>query len=279
MFDTLREIFTRPAPFGVYTAPELWADEHTSEKMLQYHLNPEIDLASRKHVFIERSAEWIAATFGVNTTTSIADFGCGPGLYTTALAERGARVTGIDFSSRSLRYAAKRAVEKGLQIRYVQQNYLDLETEDRFDLILLIMCDFCALSPEQRHGLVRKFTTLLNPGGAVLLDAYTLNTFALREETIRCEKNLLHGFWSRQDYYGFLNVFKYEREKVVLDKYTIVEPSRTRVIYNWLQYFSPETLTQELESGGLVVEHRLSDVAGTPFSETSQEMAIIARKP
>jgi hypothetical protein len=86
-------------------------------------------------------------------------------------------------------------------------------------------------------------------------------------------------FWSRQDYYGFLNVFKYEREKVVLDKYTIVEPSRTRVIYNWLQYFSPETLIRELESGGLVVKHLLSDVAGTPFSETSQEMAIIARKP
>jgi hypothetical protein len=133
-------------------------------------------------------------------------------------------------------------------------------------------------SPEQRHGLVRKFTTLLNPGGAVLLDAYTLNAFALREETVRCEKNLLHGFWSRQDYYGFLNVFKYEREKVVLDKYTIVEPSRTRVIYNWLQYFSPETLIRELESGGLVVEHS-SPTCGTPFSETTQEMAVIARKP
>ena len=38
--------------------------------------------------FIEQSVEWIVSHFGVNENTAIADFGCGPGLYTTKLAEQ-----------------------------------------------------------------------------------------------------------------------------------------------------------------------------------------------
>jgi len=83
--------------------------------------------------------------------TEIADFGCGPGLYTTRLAERGAIVTGIDFSENSLRHAKQVADEKGLDITYVLRNYLDFDTTDRFDLIIMIMCDYCALSPGQRN--------------------------------------------------------------------------------------------------------------------------------
>ena len=71
--------------------------------MLEYHLNESIDVSSRNKNFIERSVEWIVSHFGVDKNTEIADFGCGPGLYTTRLAERGAIVTGIDFSENSLK--------------------------------------------------------------------------------------------------------------------------------------------------------------------------------
>ena len=92
MFKQLKEINSRPKPFQFYTAEELWANEHTSKQMLEYHLNETIDLSSRNKGFIERSAEWIVSHFGVNDKTTIADFGCGPGLYTTRLAEKGATV-------------------------------------------------------------------------------------------------------------------------------------------------------------------------------------------
>ena len=80
MFKELREINSRPAPFQFYTAGELWADEHTSKQMLEYHLNEAIDVSSRNMRFIERSVEWIGSHFGVDKSTEIADFGCGPGL-------------------------------------------------------------------------------------------------------------------------------------------------------------------------------------------------------
>ncbi len=150
MFKELKEINSRPAPFQFYTADELWTNEHTSKQMLEYHLNESIDASSRNKSFIERSAEWIVSHFEVDKNTKIADFGCGPGLYTTRLAERGAIVTGIDFSENSLKYAKHVAAKKDLKINYVLTNYLDFETTNSFDLITMIMCDFCVLSPEQR---------------------------------------------------------------------------------------------------------------------------------
>ena len=222
--------------------------------------------------------EWLASHLGVDRGTKIADFGCGPGLYTTRLARRGADVTGIDFSKRSIDHARKTAAAEGLSIRYIDESYLELELDDRFDLVTMIMCDFCALGPEQRRTVLRKFRGLLAPGGAVLLDVYSLAAFAGRKELATCEIDLLDGFWSPQCYYGFLNTFTYDEEKVTLDKYTIVEEARTRTIYNWLQYFSPEALEHELSGCGLEIEKRYADVTGAPYNPEHTEFALVARK-
>ena len=278
MFKKLKEINSRPATFQFYTADELWTNEYSSKQMLEYHLNESIDVSSRNKSFIECSVEWIVSHFGVDKNTEIADFGCGPGLYTTRLAERGAIVTGIDFSENSLKYAKQVAAQKGLKINYVLTNYLDFDTTNSFDLITMIMCDFCALSPAQRKKMLSKFHSLLKPGGTVLLDVYSLNSFNEKVELATYELNQLNGFWSPEDYYCFVNTFKYEKEKVILDKYTIIEESRKRVVYNWLQYFSKDSLRKEFEENGFKVEELYSDVAGKTFTPESAEIAIIAKK-
>jgi len=277
VFEKIENINTRPEPFEFYTASDLWTDEHTSEKMLNFHLKEDIDVSSRNAEFIDRSVEWVASAFKIGAETKIADFGCGPGLYATRLAQIQAEVTGIDFSQRSIQYAQEVADREGLSIHYVNQNYLEFETDDSYHLVLMIMCDFCALSPKQRKKMLTKFHTFLLPGGLVLLDVYSLNAFKEREETALYEANLLNGFWSPNNYYGFKNTFKYEREKVVLDKYTIIEADRTRTIYNWFQYFSPETLEREFTECGFTIENIFSDVAGRPFDSKANEFAVVAK--
>ena len=278
MFKQLERINTRPEPFEFYTAGDLWTEEHTSEKMLAYHLNTELDVSSRRGEFIARSVEWIVAKFGVSQGTRIADFGCGPGLYANRLAKRGAAVTGIDFSGRSIEYAKAVAARERLSITYVNEDYLEFETDDRFDLVLMIMCDFCALSPAQRKALLHKFHKILKPDGSVLLDVYSLSAFEKREEAATIEVNERDGFWSPNKYYVFLNTFKYDEEKVVLDKYTIIESERTRQVYNWLQCFAPEDLEREFKEAGFCVKGVYSDVAGTPYDGESAEFTVIAER-
>jgi len=278
MFEELERINERPELFQFYTASDLWTDEHTSKQMLSFHLNEAIDVSSRNAEFINRSVEWIANEFNIGMDFKIADFGCGPGLYAARLAKRGANLTGIDFSGRSIEYAKDVAAREQLNISYINQNYLEFETDDRFDLVLMIMCDFCALSLTQRKGLLSKFHKILKPSGSVLLDVYSLSAFEQREEAATYEVNQLNGFWSPNKYYGFLNTFKYDEDKVVLDKYTIIEFKRTRKVYNWLQYFGPEDLEREFIEAGFSIKGLFSDVAGTSYDRKSREFAVIANR-
>jgi 2-polyprenyl-3-methyl-5-hydroxy-6-metoxy-1,4-benzoquinol methylase len=277
-FAELKQINQRPQPFEFYTAAELWTDEYISRQMLAFHLNEDIEAASRKKEFIDRSVGWILSHFEVKMGTAVADFGCGPGLYTTPLAKSGAKVTGIDFSARSIDYARAWAKRDGLSIRYLRQNYLEFESNEHFDLILLIYCDFCTLSPQQRTALLNKFAELLNPGGALLLDVNSLADFDQCQENASYAPNLLDGFWSAAPYYGFLNTFKYEPEKLVLEKYTIIEVERRRQVYNWHQCFSPDSLAAELSTCGLVCAEKFADVAGAPYSDIEKVFAAVIKK-
>jgi hypothetical protein len=90
--------------------------------------------------------------------------------------------------------------------------------------------------------------------------------------------NQLDGFWSANDYYCFVNTFKYDKEKVTLDKYTIIEESGKRVVYNWLQYYSKYSLIKELKENGFKEEAVYSDVSGSVFKPESNEFALVAKK-
>ncbi len=278
MYTELQNINCKPEIFTEYTALELWNDTYTSERMLGYHLNKDIDVSSRKHGFIAESVEWIARRFELGAGRSVCDFGSAVGLYTTALARTGARVCGIDFSERSVAYARNEAREAGLSIEYHCMNYLDFTGSGEYDLITMIMCDYSALSPLQRRKLLKIFYESLKPGAEVLLDVYSLAAFAQVAEGAYYARNQLDGFWSAGDYYAFVNTFRYAAEEVGLDKYTIVEPERVRTIYNWLQYFSVESLSAEVAESGFEIAGVYGDVAGHRYSDTSSEFAVILKK-
>jgi len=279
LFSILESANDKPVAFSVYTAKELWTDEHTSEQMLAFHLNGEIEVSSRRTSFIEDSVRWMTRCFGLSPNSRIIDFGCGPGLYTSRFADLGAAVYGVDFSARSIEYAREFADRNGLGISYTEADYLEYRPEGEFDLITMIMCDYCALSPEQRAALLDKYKELLSEGGRIVLDVYSLSAFADKKEEAFYEKNQLNGFWSTEPYFGFVSSFKYEEEKVSLDKYTIIEKDRQREVYNWLQYFTPQSLEHEAKAAGLEVDAVYADVAGNQYDPGAAEFAVVMTKP
>lgn len=105
----------KPAPF-THGEALFWDDPHISSQMLQVHLHPDIDAASRKVETIDSSVEWLPQTLRLETGASLLDLGCGPGLYACRFARAGFRVTGVDYSRRSIEYASKYAKEHDLEI-------------------------------------------------------------------------------------------------------------------------------------------------------------------
>ncbi len=279
MYQKLSEINRRPALFERYTAESLWADEYRSKRMLAFHLNEAIDVSSRNIQSIDAAVSWIVGKFDLGPGKSLCDFGCGPGLYTSRFAASGAEVTGLDFSANSIRYAREQADRAKQKINYIHTNYLEFEPTDQFDLITMIMCDFCALSPSQRKHLLNLFDQCLKTDGAILLDVYSMAAFSEQEEASYHEKNQLDHFWCEEDYFCFVNRFKYDSDAVFLDKYDIFpENGGAETVYNWLQYFSPDSLSGELEAAGFAIKDIYADVAGNAFSKQHSEFTVVATK-
>ena len=217
-FEFLAGVFRRPPVFGEYTVDRLWQDDHISQRMLEFHLDKDAELASRPHAFIDRSTEWMKSRFQIGTNTVVFDYGCGPGLYASRLARMGASVTGIDFSKRSIDYAMAYASEHDLEVRYILEDYLSWEATHQANLITLIFCDLCPLSPHRRRVLLDKFRRHLKPGGCILLDVSTQVPFESKKEQTVFEVNLMNGFFSAEDYSGFLTTFKYDSDNVSLEQ-------------------------------------------------------------
>ncbi|MEQ8824034.1 MAG: class I SAM-dependent methyltransferase [Filomicrobium sp.] len=213
------------------------------------HLDQDSVLASRPVDAIDRVVDWIDQSLGLDGA-SVCDLGCGPGLYASKFAERGAIVHGVDFSWNSIDYARKQASLKNGSVNYLVANYLSAPLPEQQDVVTMIYCDFCPLSPIQRQTLLNKIRQTLAPGGKFVFDVFSISAFEGVRERVSFGKNFMDGFWSGNDYFAFQHTFRYEQESVSLDHFTIVEQERTWDVYNWLQYFTPGQLRVELEQAG-----------------------------
>ncbi|MHB8060862.1 MAG: SAM-dependent methyltransferase, partial [Gaiellaceae bacterium] len=202
----------------------------------------------------------------------------GPALHASRLAQAGADVTGVDFSARSISYAREAAAREGLQVSYINEDYLAWEPDGRFDLVLMIMRDFCAIGPDQRRALLGKIEGLLEPKGAFLFDVDSLLALKARSEKTWYAPAPEGGFFSASPYFEFLASFVYPEERVFLEKHVIVEAKRTRTLYDWVQHFSPESLAEELEGSGLEIASVLGDVTGRAFDPEAREFAVVVRR-
>ena len=278
MFNELMNLYKKPKPFEVYTAEKLWSEPYISQKMLESHLNESVDAASRNKKFVDNSVAWIIDNFKIGEGSSVIDFGCGPGLYTTPIAQAGASVTGIDFSENSIAYAKEVARKNNLTIDYIHDNYLNFSTEKKFDLIIMIYLDFTVLSPDQRSRLLKIFNKILKPNGSILMDVYSFAHFNNKKEQVLLGMDGMGKFWSPEDHFSVQHTFKYDEEKLILDKYTVYLEKEKREFFNWEQCFDKETIINEFSQANLKIVDFLGSVTGTEYDKDSEEFCVIAQK-
>ncbi|WP_026790104.1 class I SAM-dependent methyltransferase [Pleomorphomonas oryzae] len=276
MYETLADFLVRPAPFSVSTTELLWTDPHIADEMLRFHLDETSDLASRRASAIDAFVGWLDRRFPL-AGAAITDLGCGPGLYTSRYAKRGALVTGLDFSANSLAYASKAAKAANFPIDYRQADYLRDDLPGDQDVVTMIYGDFCAMAPNKRRLILDKIRAALKPNGVFVFDVFSTGMFEnLREERI-FENRLMGGFWAAGDYVGFKATFLYPSEAIGLDRYLIATPDRTFQVYNWMQYYTPAAIIEEVRAAAYSAVEIADFATGGSWRGGATAFAVIAR--
>lgn len=102
-------------------------------------------------------------------TGSVLDAGCGTGDAALFLAERGCKVTGIDFLDEPIRRAKRKAEERGLSVTFLVKDATKLlEWTERFDHVIDSGL-FHVFSDDDRKRYVDGLAAVLRPNGHLYL--------------------------------------------------------------------------------------------------------------
>ncbi|MBV7334299.1 class I SAM-dependent methyltransferase [Chloroflexi bacterium TSY] len=150
-----------------------WNDSAFAERMLREHLDQSHGAASRTDGERALQVDWLWNHLHLAPDMQICDITCGPELYAVDFAQRGCKVTGIDFSPASIRYAQSLAETQGVSshCRFIKQ---DVRTVDlprtTFDAGLLLYGQLSVFPKGEAEILLEKIVQSLKPGGAFCIE-------------------------------------------------------------------------------------------------------------
>jgi len=231
----------------------MWTDKHISKQLLDIHLNPDIDLGSRKMSTIENTANWILDSQKEKGKLNILDLGCGPGLYTEIFAKKGHNITGIDISINSIEYAKKSAKENKLDINYLNTSYLEVDLEsDKYDLVVLIYTDLGVLPPRERENLLKMIYRILKKGGTFIFDVLKDKEIEKKTSPKTWEVNN-KGFWKETPYLALSESFLFKEEKIILFQHNIIDTEENIETYRfWTHFFSQKDVREMLDAHNFI---------------------------
>ena len=101
----------------------------------------------------------------------VLDLGCGDGYYARLIAERGAHVSGVDFSQASIDLAKKQEAEKPLGITYVQGDIATMPflADESVDTAIADMVFVTVSTQEAYINCIAEVSRVLRKGGSVLI--------------------------------------------------------------------------------------------------------------
>lgn len=275
----LAELTDRPALYEQGTR-SFWTDPYVSRHVLDAHLDPHIDDASRTAWQIQATVERIIEHVGsTNDSPALLDIACGPGLYAEQFAARGYSVVGIDFSEQSIAHARRSASRDGLVVDYRVESFLTADLGGPYDVITLIYGEFCTLTETERRELLDRIRAALRPGGLFVFDVFT-DRYVRR---MRSEGDFYvstgNGFWHPKPHIVLEQVFHYPAASASVSRYTLVEADGAyRQFLVWWRSFTNDEIHRILGEHGFAVDSAYATLWGDGQGNDDEWIGLYARK-
>lgn len=257
-------------PYSKNTTVAFWSNEWIAKNMLETHLDPNTDAASRKPKTIKRTVDFIDGL--LKEKKVICDYGCGPGLYTDLLQQKGHDVIGTDVSSVSLEYARK----TNPKVDYIEMNYVTELLRKKIDFAMMIYCDFGALDPISQSALLKNIYYTLQDDGLFFFDVMSHTWFDKQKEDYHHSIEV-DGFFTEGKAEVITKTIKYPKLKLVLRSHTVTGDLNVEYI-NRDKCYDIDEMKVLLEDNNFEIVDVYSNTYGKKRVKTSDTLAFLVKK-
>jgi ubiquinone/menaquinone biosynthesis C-methylase UbiE len=205
---------------------------------------------------------------------SVLELTCGTGRITLAIAEKGARIIGLDVSREMLSKAKEKASLRGLNnVRFIRADMRSFRLSEKFDLVIIPYNAFLHLTTiedqKKTLGNIRKHMT---PNGRLIFDVFVPDLRKItgnhgKEFTTKSSKGLQ---LAETSYYNTLN-------QTIRVNFTF-KKENTRKGSMTLRYCFRDELLLLFENTGFKVEAVYGGFRRQELTEKSKQMIWVLRK-
>ena len=230
----------------------IWTDEYISKSLLDAHIDESHDAASRNLSKRLNIVNWIDTN--IEPHSKIIDLGCGPGLYSFELGKLGHHVLGVDFNRESVNYALKNnCINENTEYRYC--NYLQDAIGGKYNIAMMIYCDFGALIPDEQRILLDKIHDLLEDDGIFVFDVFGKSELSNIKEKKDWFISEGSDFWSKDPYIFTEEVKIYEKDNAVGRRYYVINQLNGKIseYIIWDQYYDEYSIGKLLDENGFKI--------------------------
>ncbi len=273
ILEQVTKLSQRPTLFQRGTG-NIWTEAYLAEQMLQSHLNLKSDAASRRKEIIDRTISFLNTH--IKERSTILDLGCGPGLYAEKLCMSGHKVTGIDFSENSIKYARDSAKRKGLDIGYICNDIFSIKYKEYYDVVIQIYGELNTFSDEERSRLFTIVKEVLKPGGLFIFDVTT----PVHRSQNRLTKDWFidnMGFWRGSNHIVLEEIFDYE-DDIWLDQYIVIDENEVKVYRTWFHDYTKEAIEMIVLEAGFSQVQVIENLYKEEKEEKGEWLTVIAQK-
>lgn len=269
-------------PFPFQTDDNLpWDEPAFSERMLREHLDENHGAASRQAHERALQIEWLWRELGLEAGQHLFDVTCGPGLYAVPFAERGVRVTGVDFSPAAIGYANELAEKTAVSPHptFIQEDIRQTQMpSNQFDAAILLYGQLAVMQKEEAQSVLKMICQSLKPAGklvVVLLD---------QERVDKSESNWWFtddtGLWGNAPFLHLGERFWDEERKVSTERFTVLhlETGQLDEILLSDQTYAVEEMVGILKEVGFTAVTPHPAWANLPLYDAEEWVVYVAQK-